>query len=82
MDEIILVEPSWEYAEDLWAFRQEIIDADADNEDQFAGCMSLNSSKNADEWIRICTLRKDEKTCGEVGATVPSHTFLAIRKKG
>lgn len=81
MDEIILVEPSWEYAEDLWAFRQEIIDADADNEDQFAGCMSLNSSKNADEWIRICTLRKDEKTCGEVGTTVPSHTFLAIRKR-
>ena len=28
MDEIILVEPSREYAEDLWAFRQEIIDAD------------------------------------------------------
>ena len=53
----------------------------ADNEDQFAGCMSLNSSKNADEWIRICTLRKDEKTCGEVGTTVPSHTFLAIRKR-
>ena len=47
MDEIILVEPSREYAEDLWAFRQEIIDADADNEDQFAGCMSLNSSKKS-----------------------------------
>jgi hypothetical protein len=47
MDKIILVEPSREYAEDLWAFRQEIIDADADNEDQFSGCMSLNSSKNA-----------------------------------
>ena len=81
MDEIILVEPSLEYAEDLWAFRQEIIDKDADNEDQFAGCMSLNSSSSADEWIRICSLRKDEKTCEEVGTTVPSHTYLAIRKK-
>ncbi len=30
MDELILVEPSLEYAEDLWAFRQEIIDKDAD----------------------------------------------------
>ncbi|MBR6222777.1 MAG: hypothetical protein IKQ71_05025, partial [Lachnospiraceae bacterium] len=57
----ILVEPSLEYAEDLWAFRQEIIDKDADNEDQFAGCMSLNSSSSADEWIRICSLRKSER---------------------
>ena len=81
MDEIILVEPSQEYAEDLWAFRQEIIDKDADNEDQFAGCMALNSCKSADEWIRICTLRKDEKTCEEAGTTVPSHTYLAIRKR-
>ncbi len=81
MDEIVLLEPSREYAVDLWAFRQEIIDKDADNEDQFAGCMSLDSSNSADEWIRICTLRKDEKTCGIVGATVPSHTYLAIRKR-
>ncbi len=81
MDEIILVDPSLEYAEDLWAFRQEIIDINADNKDQFAGCMSLDSSNSADEWIRICTLRKDEKTCEEVGTTVPSHTYLAIRKK-
>ncbi len=44
IDELILVEPSLEYAEDLWAFRQEIIDKDADNEDQFAGCMSLQIS--------------------------------------
>ena len=80
MDEIVLIEPCPEYAEDLWAFRQEIIDNDAENEDQFAGCMSLNSSKSADEWIRICTLRKDEKTCEEVGTTVPSHTYLALRK--
>ena len=81
MDEILLVEPSQEYTEDLWAFRQEIIDKDADNESQFAGCMSLDSSNSADEWIRICTLRKDKKTCEEVGIRVPSHTYLAIRKR-
>ena len=49
IDELILVEPSLEYAEDLWAFRQEIIDKDADNEDQFAGCMSLDSTKFSKE---------------------------------
>ncbi len=81
MDEIILVEPSLEYAEDLWSFRQEIINIDADDENQFAGCMSLDSCNSADEWIRICTLRKDEKTCEEVGTKVPSHTYLAIRKR-
>ena len=80
MDQIILVEPSLEYAQDLWAFRQEIIDKDDNNEDQFAGCMSMNTSNSADEWIRICTLRKDKRTCEEVGTNVPSHTYLAIRK--
>ena len=71
MDEIILVEPSQEYAEDLWAFRQEIIDEDDDNEDQFAGCMSLNTSNSAEEWIRICTLRKDENICRMIGQRNP-----------
>lgn len=80
MDEIVLVEPSLEYSEDIWSFRQEIMDNDADNEDKFAGCMSLDSCNSADEWIRICTLRKDEKTCKEAGAEVPAHTFLAVRK--
>ena len=80
MDEIILIVPNQEYAEDLWAFRQEIIDKDNDNEDRFAGCMSLDTSNSAEEWIRICSLRKDEKNCKEAGAAVPSHTYLAIRK--
>ena len=80
MDEIKLAEPTAEYADDLWAFRQEIIEADADSDDQFAGCMSLDKCKSAEEWIRICSLRKSDETCESVGTTVPSHTFLAIRK--
>ena len=28
MDEIILMEPSVEYAEDIWKLRQEILDSD------------------------------------------------------
>ena len=80
MDEIRLVEPTAEYAEDLWAFRQEILEYDADSDDQFAGCMSLDKCKSAEEWIRICSLRKSDETCESAGTTVPSHTFLAIRK--
>ena len=32
-------------------------------EDQFAGCMSLDTSRSAEEWIKICELRKSEDTC-------------------
>ena len=81
MEKIELVEPQKKYADDIWRFRQEISEYDAKNEDQFAGCMSLDTSKSAEEWIRICELRKSEETCGEVGTTVPSHMYLAIRKK-
>ena len=81
MDQITLIEPQKKYADDIWEFRQEILECDAENEDQFAGCISLDVSKSAEEWIKICELRKSEETCGEVGTTVPSHMYLAVRKK-
>ena len=79
MSEIILVEPSIEYKEEIEAFRREVLEHDADNDDRFAGCMLLDRS-SAEEWIRICTLRKNEDTCRTVGAAVPSHTWLAVRE--
>lgn len=80
MEQIILIEPELKYADDIWAFRQEILDCDAKTEDQFAGCISLDTSTSAEEWIRICELRKFEETCAEVGTTVPSHMYLAVRR--
>lgn len=80
MEPIVLIEPNSIYAADIWAFRQEILDWDAESEDQFAGCMSLDTSKSAEEWIKICELRKSEATCGETGTAVPSHMYLAVRK--
>lgn len=80
MDELRLVEPSIEYAEDLWAFRQEIMDHDRDNEDRFAGCISLEECKSAEEWIELCRLRKSEETVARTGVSVPSHMYLAVRK--
>ena len=44
-------------------------------------CLSLDVSMSTKEWIRICELRKCEKTCGESGTTVPSHMYLAIRRR-
>ncbi|MGM9653059.1 MAG: GNAT family N-acetyltransferase [Eubacteriales bacterium] len=80
MEQIELIEPRKTYADDIWKFRQEILECDAKNEDQFAGCKSLDICMSAEEWIKICELRKSVNTCDEVGTTVPSHTYLAVRK--
>lgn len=80
MEKIRLIAANTDYAEDIWAFREEILEKDADNEDQFAGCLSLDTSRSAEEWIRICDLRKNESTCRKAGTEVPSDMYLAVRE--
>lgn len=80
METIELVKPEPCYSEDIWAFRQEIIDNDAQCEDQFAGCGCLDKCASAEEWIRICRLRNSAETCEEGGTQVPSDMYLAVRK--
>ena len=80
MEQIELIEVNIKYADDIWQFRQEILECDAESEDQFAGCMSLDTSKSAEEWIKTCELRKSEETCNEVGTAVSSHMYIAVRK--
>lgn len=80
MNEITLVEIDMKYAEAVWAFRDEVIRADADSEDLLAGCMSLESCTSAEEWIRLCRLRRHAETCRQGGVQVPSTTYLALRK--
>lgn len=79
MDEIRLVEPETKYADEIWAFRREIFDHDAGQKDRFAGCLSLDVCNSAEDWIKICELRKSGKTCAQTGTSVPSHMYLAIR---
>ena len=79
-DELRLIEPNMHYADQIWDLRREILECDADNEDRFAGCMSLDTASSAEEWIKICQLRKDPATCRETGVEVPSHIFLAVRE--
>ncbi|MBR7020358.1 MAG: GNAT family N-acetyltransferase [Lachnospiraceae bacterium] len=78
-EKIFLVEPAEEYAEDVWAFRSEILENDADDENQFAGCLSMDKCTSPEEWIDICRRRKSEDTCQETGVAVPSTTYLAVR---
>lgn len=81
MDQIELKEPHRKYAADIWRFRQEIFECDAEHEDRFAGCLSLDVSRSAEEWIEICKLRKKEETCDETGTEVPAHMYLAVRRR-
>ncbi len=81
IDSIFLAEADVQYADELEKFKDEVLEADKDNDDQFAGCMGLRNCATAEEWIDICNLRKSKETCEQVGANVPSTTFFAIRKK-
>lgn len=76
---IKLVPVSSDYAEDLWAFRQEVVEHDADDENQFAGCMGLRESRTPEEWIELCAKRQLDDWDKEDKMKVPSHSYLAVR---
>ena len=79
-DSIFLYEANEQYTDELQNFKDEILEADKDNGDQFAGCMGLRDCATAKEWIDICNLRKCEETCELAGTKVPSTTYFAIRE--
>ena len=76
MTDIYLIEATFEYAEQVWQFRQEVFDYDNNSESQFAGCLSLDEASSAEEWIRWCQLRTNEETCRQTGVDVPSTTYF------
>lgn len=49
MTDIYLIEATFEYAEQVWQFRQEVFDDDNNSESQFAGCLSLDEAASAEE---------------------------------
>lgn len=75
MSAIRLIEPTLEYAEDIWKFRQEIIDSD--DKDKFAGCGNLRECSSAEEWINTVRLWSNRKTCPK--NRVPSSVYIAVR---
>ena len=72
MNDLKLVEATPEYAEQLWQFRSEVFEHDPDDGNRFAGCMSIESASFAEEWIKMCQLRKSAATCKQGGVDVPS----------
>ncbi|WP_081646762.1 GNAT family N-acetyltransferase [Butyrivibrio sp. AD3002] len=79
-DSIFLTEANENYTDELQKFKEEVLQADKDNDDQFAGCMGLRDCSTAKEWIDICNLRKSAETCEKAGTKVPSTTYFAIRE--
>lgn len=75
MSEIKLMEPTIEYKEDIWKFRQEIIDSS--DHDKFAGCGTLEQSMTAVEWIETTKLTSNADTCPN--DKVPSNIYIAVR---
>ena len=75
MSDIKLMEPTLEYAEDIWKFRQEIIDSD--DKDKFAGCGNLQDCSSAEEWINTIKIQSNRETCPK--GRVPSNVYIAVR---
>lgn len=73
---IKLTEPTAEYEEDIWRFRQEIIASN--DKDKFAGCGNLERCSSAKEWIDTIKLQKNEGTCPKDRA--PARIYLAVRE--
>ncbi|MBP5654896.1 MAG: GNAT family N-acetyltransferase [Clostridiales bacterium] len=80
-DELLLIEPTEEYKDEIWAFRTEVLEYDAECGDKFAGCYGMSKCGSAEEWIDICRKLADPGTCNEVGAEVPSHQYLLVRQE-
>ena len=73
MSKIVLVEPTKQYAEQVMAYRNEMLQ----NKDSFDGCAGLEEVHSFEEWIdfeaRLKAKYKDEY--------VPSEVFLAVRQQ-
>ncbi len=75
MDEIKLIKPSLEYGEDIFRFKQELIDVN--DTDSFAGCGSLSRCSTINEYLDVLSKMSNVDTCNE--GSVPSDTYIAVR---
>lgn len=75
MNEIILVKPSLEYAEQVMQLKAEIIEAN--DPDCFAGCSSLENYDHIADWLEHRTRCENPALVPE--GKVPSGAWLAVR---
>jgi predicted acetyltransferase len=75
MEELVLVRPSGEFAEQIKEYRQEFLDAGSSMD----GTGQLRGTEDPYEWIKICEQFNSEETVPE--GKVPSTLFLCVRKE-
>ncbi|WP_238483696.1 GNAT family N-acetyltransferase [Anaerosporobacter faecicola] len=75
MPDIKLIEPTLDYEDDIWRFRQEIIDSD--DTDKFAGCGNLEECSSVKEWIDTIRVESNIELCPK--DKVPSTIYIAVR---
>lgn len=74
-DELLFVEPSMEYADEIWSYRQEMLD----NESSFDGCFSMKRHKTPKDFIDDCIeWSNPSRPAGKQGAW--GNVIMAIRK--
>lgn len=74
MEEMMLVEPGMEYAEEIMAYRQEMLDADSEMD----GCGNLRRCERAQDWVAFNSRLKNIVTVPE--KWVVSTQFAYVRK--
>lgn len=74
--DILLLRPSAEYAEDIWAFRREFLEYSSDEE--MGGCGKLRECSSAEEWLTQTAALTKPETCPE--GMVAADTYIAVRR--
>ncbi len=75
MSELKLVRPTSEYADEIMAFRNELLLLD----ESFAGCNGLRKCKTCEEWLEYLQQMSSEETCPS--GLVPSDTLIYVREE-
>lgn len=76
MDEIRLIKPTADYAEDIWDFRREFLENDPSED--MGGSGKLRECSCAEEWIKLCDNLSDSEACP--GDWVQADTYIAVRQ--
>lgn len=70
----MLIRPTMEYANQIMAFRDELLVLD----ESFAGCNGLRKSQTCEEWLEYLQKMSSEETCPS--GLVPSDTLIYVRE--
>lgn len=74
MQDLILIEPTPDYADQIMDFRREFFEADS----AMAGVGGLRRCESAEEWLELVERSRHRETCPE--GNVPAGTFISVRK--